>query len=103
MSTETTDRFEEVAEEYNLDAVAFAGFCDNQHITADEAEDAVKDFEEAYVGEFDSEEEFAEHYADEQGLEIDPLVRSHVDWSNVWHCELRHDYYEVDGHFFRNI
>jgi antirestriction protein len=100
---ETTTRYEEIAEEYDLDAVAFEGFCDNQHISEDDAEDAVDDFRDAYVGEFESEEVFAEWFAEDDGLDIPSLVRSHIDWSDVFHCELRHDFYEVNGHYFRNI
>jgi antirestriction protein len=103
MDTATTDRLEEIAEDNDLDAFAFVGFCENQHITADEAEDYVDAFQDAYIGEFQSEEAFAEYFADEEGLDIPSLVRSHIDWSDVWHCELRHDFYEVNGHFFRNI
>lgn len=103
MSTETTDRIAEIAEEYGLNEEAFVGFCDNQHITADEAEDAVSDFEDAYVGEFSNEAEFAENYADEMGDHIPDYIRGAVDWSDVWEMTLRHDYYEVNGHYFRNI
>jgi antirestriction protein len=100
---ETTTRYEEIAEEYDLDAVAFEGFCDNQHISEDDAEDAVDDFRDAYIGEFPSEEAFAEWFAEDDGLDIPSLVRAHIDWSDVFHCELRHDFYEVNGHYFRNI
>jgi antirestriction protein len=100
---ETTTRYEEIAEENDLDAVAFEAFCDNQHISEDDAEDAVDDFRDAYIGEFPSEEAFAEWFAEDDGLDIPSLVRAHIDWSDVFHCELRHDFYEVNGHYFRNI
>lgn len=100
----TTSRYEEIAEEKDLDADAFEAFCDNQHIAEDEAEDAVEDFENAYIGEFSSEEAFAEYWVmDEVGATIEGIVLRHIDWSDVWHCELRHDFYEVNGHYFRNI
>lgn len=103
MDTETTDRIAEIAEEHGLDEEAFVGFCDNQHITADEAEDAVSNFEDAYIGEFSNEQEFAENYADELGDVIPDYIRSAVDWQEVWDGTLRHDFYEVNGHYFRNI
>jgi len=99
----TTERFEEIADEQDLDLEAFLGFCENQHITEDEAEDYVDEFRDAYVGKFDSDEEFAEYFTDEEGLHIPDMVRPHIDWSDVFHCELRHDFYQVNGHFFRNI
>jgi hypothetical protein len=74
METSTLDRLEEIAEENDLDPVAFVGFCDNQHITADEAEDAINDFRDAYIGEFGSEEEFAEHWAEEVEALVTPTT-----------------------------
>jgi antirestriction protein len=104
MEQATIDRLTEIAEENNLEVDAFLGFCDNQHISEDDAEDFVDDFRDAYVGEFPSEEAFAEWFAEDDGLDIPSLVRPHIDWSDVFHCELRHDYYEVNGgHYFRNI
>lgn len=105
MDTETTDRIAEIAEEHGLDEDAFVGFCDNQHITADEAEEVISDFEEAYIGEFHSEAQFAENYADEQGdlNHIPDYILGSIDWQDVWDGTLRHDFYEVNGHYFRNI
>lgn len=101
----TTNRYEEIAEEKDLDADAFEAFCDNQHISEDDAEDAVSDFEDAYIGEFSNEAEFAENYADEQGdlNSIPNYVLGSIDWQEVWDGTLRHDFYEVNGHYFRNI
>lgn len=99
----TTERFEEIAEENDLDVEAFVAFCDNQHIKEEDAEDAVDEFRDGYIGEFDSEEEFAEYFFDEEeAVQIPDLLRRHIDWSDVWHCELRHDFYAIKGHFFRN-
>lgn len=103
MDTEVTEIFEELSDKHGFPIEAFVGFCDNQHLTAKDAEEAVDSFRDAYIGEFGSEEEFAEYFADEEGLDIPSLVRPHIDWSDVWHCELRHDFYEIEGHFFRNI
>jgi len=101
----TTNRYEEIAEEKDLNADAFEAFCDNQHISEDDAEDAVSDFEDAYIGEFSNEAEFAENYADEQGdlNSIPNYVLGSIDWQEVWDGTLRHDFYEVNGHYFRNI
>lgn len=106
MSNTDTTRFSEIEENFDIDIDAFAAYCDNQHITEDDADEAtVADFNDAYIGEFESDEEFAEHWADElESLQIDGTIRPHIDWSSVWYCELRHDYYSVnDQYFFRNI
>lgn len=102
MEQATIDRLTEIAEERNLEVDAFLGYCDNQHIGEDEAEFFVDAFQNDYIGEFDSEEDFAQAIIDEDGLDIPDIVRPHIDWSDVFHCELRHDYYEVNGHYFRN-
>lgn len=62
-------------------------------------------FDEAFVGEWSSVEEFAEEYADTQGdlVNIPDYLASAIDWSNVWESWLRHDYWEESGYFFRNI
>ncbi len=99
----TTSRYEEIAEEKDLDVDAFEGFCDNQHITEDEAEDAVEDFRDAYIGKFGSVEEFAEEWVNHERLRIPHIILGHIDWQGLWNCELRHDFYEIEGHFFRNI
>lgn len=103
MDTETIDRIAEIAEQHGLNEEAFIGFCDNQHLAAEEAEHAVSEFEDAYVGEFHDEAEFAENYADELGDVIPDYIRGAVDWHEVWNATLRHDYYEVNGHYFRSI
>lgn len=105
MDTETIDRIAEIAEKHGLDEDAFVGFCDNQHITADEAEDAVSNFEDAYIGEFHSEAQFAENLADEFGdlNKIPNYLLDCIDWQQVWDATLRHDYYEINGHYFRSI
>lgn len=102
MEQATTNRYEEIAEKKDLDVNAFEAFCDNQHITEDEAEDAVSDFRDAYLGEFSSEDVFAQDWV-LGDVDIPDIVRHHIDWAAVFHCELRHDFYEVDGHYFRNI
>ena len=63
----------------------------------------VEEFQEAFIDQFQSDDEFAEYMADEMGLDIPDLVRAHIDWSDVFHCELRHDYFEEGGYYFRQV
>lgn len=58
------------------------------HIGVDDLESY---FTESYYGTFDSEEEFAREYYEQQGLTDHPLI-DYVDWSNVWGAE-----FDCDG------
>lgn len=58
-------------------------------------------FKEAYRGQWDSVEEFAEDFAVECGLaDPDNPMYSFIDWSQYWNGCLRFDFTEQDGHFF---
>jgi antirestriction protein len=96
------DKLTGIAEDRGLEVSAFILYCDNQHIDAEDAEDAVDAFQNDFIGDFESDAKFAEYHADEEGLDIPDLVRPHIDWADVFHCELRHDYYELNGYYFRN-
>lgn len=62
------------------------------------------DFEEAYQGEFDSDEDFAQNIAEELGY-IDRKVTwpyTCIDWE--WAArDLMYDYFENNGFYFRNL
>lgn len=64
----------------------------------------ISDAEEAYQGEYSSDEEFAEEIAEQLGC-IDRKAswpQTCIDWE--WAArELMYDYFESDGHYFRNI
>ena len=61
---------------------------------------------EAYAGTFTNGAEFADSMAYELGYipkDLPSWIATHIDWQAVWDCELPHDYFEVDGKFFRNL
>lgn len=99
------EKFEEVAKRNGINADAFELFCDNQHIKADDCEDAVKDFHDAYVGDFATHADFALDYHYENGNldQIPDNLDTFIDWDEVWHGDLRHEFYEIGGYYFRNI
>jgi len=103
MEAEIIQLLEDLADSKGIDPVAFVAFCENQHYTEEDADEAIKGFEDAYIGEYGSAEEFAEEWADNEGLRIPDLIVGHIDWQGVWDSELRHDFYELEGHYFRNI
>ena len=70
--------------------------------------ESLEQFEDSYQGQYESGAEFAEQIADECGYlgsnqGVPDFILNHIDWESVWSCELRFDYFEVDGHYFRNF
>ena len=61
---------------------------------------------EAYVGNFVSGAEFTQSLCEELGYipkDLPSWIAYHIDWQAVWDAELRHDYFESNGHYFRNL
>lgn len=61
---------------------------------------------EAYAGSYATSAEFAQTMSEELGYipnDLPSWIAYHIDWKSVWDCELRHDYFESDGHYFRNL
>jgi hypothetical protein len=57
-------------------------------------------FTDAYYGQFDSEEQFAESFVSDCypiNLDDTPIV---VDWTATWNCNLRYDFAFEDGYVF---
>lgn len=68
-------------------------------------DDDLSDFEEAYQGEFKSDEDFAKDMADNTGsvdLKNQPWPQYCIDWEFAAR-ELMMDYSELDGFYFRNL
>ena len=84
------DRYSQEA----IDAYKSIGFSDN-----------LNNFEEAYVGQFDSDKDFAMQQA-EDNCDIDfsslPWPQNCIDWEYAAR-ELMHDYSEANGYYFRNL
>ena len=61
---------------------------------------------EAYAGTFTDGAEFADSMAYELGYipkDLPSWIAYHIDWQAVWDCELHYDYFESNGHYFRNL
>lgn len=76
---------------------AYIDLVGEEYATADEAE-------EAYSGEFSSDEEFAQDLADQLGSVDKNAVwpMTCIDWEQAA-SELMYDYSEQDGFYFRNM
>lgn len=62
---------------------------------------------EAYVGAYPSSYDFAQSLCGDVYGEalrnLPAFLRDCIKWPDVWDCFLRHDYFESDGHYFRNL
>jgi antirestriction protein len=97
--TEWAD-FKEQLEATHLDAEVIDAYLDN--LGAFGGVD-ITDIEDAYYGEFDDFTEFAYHIVEETG-ELDGLpiqLRNYFDYEKYGR-DLSHDFFESNGHFFRN-
>jgi len=81
----------------NYDDLAIKGYLD------DCGYDDLEYFEEAYQGEYGSDEEFAQQLCEDLGeLSADFPPYIHIDWE--WTArEIMMDYTETNGYYFRNI
>ena len=69
-----------------------------------ETEREFDDAYQGYVDDYHSERAFAEQFYTDMGvIDTDHPLYSFVNWQEVWDCNLRYDFFEIDGHFFRNI
>lgn len=60
----------------------------------------------AYVGNYTDGAEFSATLCEELGYlpkDLPAWIAYNIDWQGVWDGDLRHDYFEVDGKFFRNL
>ena len=92
-----------ISEEYQE---VYDKLCENHHEEAIEAfltiweESDLHGFEDAYVGCYESEKDFAEQYAtDCYGLDVPSFVV--IDWEATWN-QLSYDYEFVNGYVFVN-
>tara|TARA_E500000331_G_C16709518_1_gene477498 strand:- start:21 stop:389 length:369 start_codon:yes stop_codon:yes gene_type:complete len=87
-------------------AVGKTGYIDSMPETfwrdlVDYGIETVEQFEEAYSGQYDSGADFSEQLCNDCGYLADDhlptFITNHIDWEDVWECELRHDYCIIKG------
>jgi antirestriction protein len=104
IETDETDKPQTLAEQFanenSLSVEINQAYIDNigeQYATAE-------DVQEAYCGQFDSNEDFAQDLAEQIGS-----IKSEVSWPYTcidWEYaarEIMYDYFEVNGYYFRNL
>ena len=82
----------------DLDLDIILAYADNTSI------DDLSNIEEAYQGQYDSDEEFAEQLAEELGYINNNVSWPYtcIDWEHASR-ELMYDYFESNGYYFRNV
>ena len=93
-------QFEDMAEEGSYDAEVYKAFASNHGMEYTNVENV----DEAYQGQWDSDEDFAQGMADDLGL-INKEVSwpyTCIDWEHASN-ELMYDYFEMNGYYFRSL
>ena len=94
--------FADDVERSHLDLEVIEAYADNCSSWDDLS---ISNIEDTYMGEFDSDTAFAEDYAENCCLfeGASDTVRNYFDFEAYWKCDLRHYFYESNGHYFRNL
>ena len=66
-------------------------------------EEAMEAYQGSYYTGADFARELCEEIASEAMEALPNYLRDCIKWSDVWDYYLRHDYFEVDGLYFRNL
>lgn len=68
-------------------------------------DEIVEQYDETYAGQYDSPAEFTEELLHDtsffDGIENDDVIH-YFDYQQYWDSMLRHDFFEIDGYYFRN-
>jgi len=92
----------EALEASHLDIEVVQAYCKNTGEPINS--DSIREAEEAYQGTYDSDEDFAQDLAEQIGaINYDTSWPNNcIDWELAAR-ELMYDYFEMDGHYFRNL
>ena len=90
-------RIEELIKKYNYDEEAVNAYLELGN------DDDLRNFEEAYQGEWENDEKFVQNLIEETGeLPKDLPFYIHIDWEATAR-DIMMDYSEENGHYFRNL
>ena len=105
----TTINTYDIAEERFVNPDAFSLYCENHHIelTDDNVDETIDDYQEAYLGTYDSLSEFAQIHSGLLEHMNDAIINTYFDWKSYANNEMRHDFWweQVDHwlHAFRSL
>lgn len=102
-TTETEQNYSELGLTYSLEIYkAYASNSPSYYIMENLAE-WYEEAEEAYSGQFDSDEEFAEDLMDNCGdLPDNEFIIRYIDWTKLAR-DIMYDYFKEDGYYFRQM
>lgn len=94
----------ERAESCYYDTEVIEAFADLGNYNVEDVDTFFDALEESYQGEYRSDADFAETFAEDLGLINDQCnwPYNNIDWASAA-VDLMHDYYESNGHYFRAI
>ena len=97
---ELTEEQQAEVSDNGFDEDAFLAYAD----LLGSVEDALESFADAYQGEFDSDEQFAQNLAEEIGAIQGEVSWPYtcIDWAHAAR-ELMYDYCSESGYYFRNV
>lgn len=102
---ETTTDLTELAEEYGIEPVAFSIYLENHHISAENAEEYISDFEDLYIGWYADKDDFVREYMDENTVlsGLPENLRYYFDWDALLRdLFLGGEVWEKNGYYFRS-
>jgi hypothetical protein len=61
--------------------------------------ETAEEFEDTYQGSYSSGAEFCQAMVEMTGdlEQVPDFITNHIDYDSMWECELRHDYFMLDG------
>jgi antirestriction protein len=101
MSMEDAEKLYEYVNIPEADRDMVAAYLDN--VGGEFTADMLSEAEDAYSGQYDSDEDFAQQLAEDIGAVTEGLTwpNNCIDWKHAAR-ELMYDYFESDGYYFRN-
>jgi len=106
MNFEVLYEYLERVESSHLDQEVIEAFADLGSYDIEEVDSFFDALEESYVGEFNSDADFAENFAEEcgymEGEKVGSWPFNNVNWDRAAQ-DLMYDYSESNGHYFRSL
>ena len=104
METVTTEFIEFLEDRLDMDEEEAAEFASDLEDHGIETKERFEESYQGYIDEYFAERAFAKYfYIEMEAIGPDNPLYSFIDWQDVWDSNLCYDYFEINGHFFRNI
>lgn len=102
-TTETEQDYSELGLSYDIEVYKAYASNSPSYNQMENLADWYEEAEEAYSGQYDSDEDFAENLMNDCGdLPDNDFVLRYIDWTKLAR-DIMYDYFEEDGHYFRQM